>query len=93
VNGFWSITVYNKEHLFEPNALNRFSLGTKNKSLKYNPDGSLTFYFQNTSPGADKEPNWVPTPKDEFSLYIRTYWPKAGVLDGTWQPPQVAKAK
>ena len=29
VNGFWSLTVYNKEHLFEPNALNRFSLGHK----------------------------------------------------------------
>jgi hypothetical protein len=41
-NGFWSVTLYNKEHLFEPNRLNRFSLGTKSKSLQYNPDGSLT---------------------------------------------------
>src|SRR5262249_10517566 len=31
VNGFWSLTVYNKEHFFEPNKLNRFSLGTKSK--------------------------------------------------------------
>jgi hypothetical protein len=54
VNGFWSLTVYNKEHLFEPNNLNRFSLGTKSKSMKQNADGSLTLYFQNTSPGADK---------------------------------------
>jgi Protein of unknown function (DUF1214) len=35
VNGFWSLTLYNKEHLFEPNRLNRFSLGTKSKSLEY----------------------------------------------------------
>jgi hypothetical protein len=91
VNGFWSLTVYNKEHLFEPNALNRFSLGTKNKSLKYNADGSLTLYFQNVHPGADKELNWVPTPKDAFSLYIRTYWPKAEVLDQSWMPPKVAR--
>ena len=93
VNGFWSLTLYNKEHLFEPNALNRYSLGTKSKSLKYNPDGSLTLYFQNKSPGADKESNWVPAPADEFSLYIRAYWPKAEILEGKWTPPAVEKVK
>jgi hypothetical protein len=92
VNGFWSLTVYNKEHLFEPNRLNRFSLGTKSKSMKNNPDGSLTLYFQTDSPSADNETNWVPTPADEFSLYIRAYWPKAAVLDGTWKPPVVMRA-
>jgi hypothetical protein len=92
VNGFWSLTVYNKEHLFEPNNLNRFSLGTKSKSMKQNADGSLTLYFQNTSPGADKEPNWVPTPTDEFSLYIRAYWPKDEILKGAWTPPAVNRA-
>ena len=89
VNGFWSLTVYNKEHLFEPNGLNRFSLGTKSKSMKQNSDGSLTLYFQSEQPGADKETNWVPTPKDEFSLYIRAYWPKAEILDERWTPPTV----
>jgi hypothetical protein len=42
-------------------------------------------------PGADNESNWVPTPKDAFSLYIRTYWPKAEVLDGRWMPPAVGR--
>jgi hypothetical protein len=60
VNGFWSLTLYNKEHLFHPNDLHRQSLGTKSKSLKYNSDGSLTLYYQNKSPGVDKESNWVP---------------------------------
>ncbi|HVU07358.1 MAG TPA: DUF1254 domain-containing protein [Verrucomicrobiae bacterium] len=92
VNGFWSLTLYNKEHLFEPNALHRQSLGTKSKSLKYNADGSLTLYFQHESPGADKESNWVPAPQDVFSLYIRAYWPKAEILDGRWTPPPVVKA-
>ena len=87
VNGFWSLTVYNKEHLFEPNQLNRFSLGTKSKSMKKNADGSLTLYFQHESPGVDKETNWVPTPTDEFSLYIRAYWPKDEILNGSWVPP------
>ena len=91
VNGFWSLTVYNKEHLFEPNKLNRFSLGTKSKSMKQNPDGSLTLYFQHETPGADKEANWVPTPVDEFALYIRAYWPKQTILDGSWVPPAAQK--
>jgi hypothetical protein len=92
VDGFWSLTVYNKEHLFEPNRLNRFSLGTKSKSMKHAPDGSLTLHFQHASPGADKESNWVPTPKDEFSLYIRAYWPKPDILEERWKPPPVRKA-
>src|SRR5262249_48756261 len=55
VNGFWSLTLYNKEHLFEPNALGRFSLGTKSKSLRFNADGSLTIYCQQDAPGEDKD--------------------------------------
>ena len=93
VNGFWSLTLYNKEHLFEPNALNRFSLGTKSKSLKFNPDGSLTLYYQHESPGPDRETNWVPAPEDEFSLYIRAYWPKGEILEGRWTPPPVERAE
>jgi hypothetical protein len=95
VEGFWSLTLYNQHHLFSPNSLNRYSLGTKNnKTLKQNSDGSLTLYVQNKSPGADKETNWLPAPKDaNFSLYIRTYWPKQEVLDGSWKPPVVKKVK
>ena len=40
VNGFWSLTMYNDKHLFHPNDLKRYSLGTKNKNLRYNNDGS-----------------------------------------------------
>ena len=92
VDGFWSLTLYNKEHMFAPNALKRYSLGTKNKSLKLNADGSLTLYVQHESPGKDKESNWLPAPDEEFSLYIRAYWPKPAILDGTWIPPKVQKS-
>ena len=89
VKGFWSLTLYNDLHLFHPNALKRYSLGTKNKTLKYNADGSLTLYASAKSPGKDKESNWLPAPNGTFSLYIRAYWPDKAILDGTWQPPTV----
>ncbi len=93
VKGFWSLTLYNEHHLFEPNALNRFSLGTKNKTLQFNPDGSLTLYAGARSPGKDKESNWLPAPNGTFSLYIRAYWAEKALLDGTWLPPKVEKVK
>ena len=40
VKGFWSLTLYDNEKSLLPNPLNRFSLGTKNKTLKYAADGS-----------------------------------------------------
>jgi hypothetical protein len=73
VNGFWSLTLYNDKHLFHPNDLKRYSLGTKNKNLKRNADGSLTLHAGAKSPGADKESNWLPAPNGRFSLYIRAY--------------------
>ena len=93
VKGFWSLTLYNDLHLFNPNPLKRYSLGTKNKTLKSNADGSLTLYAGAKSPGKDKESNWLPAPAGTFSLYIRCYWAEQPVLDGTWMPPQVEKAK
>ena len=87
--GFWSVTVYNPEHFFYPNALNRYALGTKNKTLKYNDDGSLTIYLGNQSPGKEKESNWLPAPAGNFSIWIRAYWPDQAILDGTWKPPVI----
>ncbi len=93
VKGFWSLTLYDAEHFFNKPPLQRYSLGTKNKNLKYNADGSLTLYAGANSPGADKQNNWLPAPNGTFSLYIRAYWPEKAILDATWQPPPVAKVE
>lgn len=90
VNGFWSLTLYNERHFFEPNEIERYSVGTKNKSLKYNADGSLTIYVQAGAPSDDERDNWLPAPKNaDFSLYVRAYWPKTEAMDGSWTPPAV----
>ena len=93
VKGFWSLTLYNDAHLFNPNPLGRYSLGTKNKNLKYNADGSLTLYAGAQSPGKDKESNWLPASEGTFSLYVRAYWSEKAILDGSWMPPNVEKVK
>ena len=97
VRGFWSITMYEVDDTgwwFVPNALNKFTVSARNK-LKYNPDGSVTLYFQNESPGKGKEANWLPAPTGEFIPMLRMYWPSdtaPSILDGTWKPPAVEGA-
>jgi hypothetical protein len=93
VKGFWSLTLYNQHHFFSPNEMKRYSVGTKNKTLVTTPDGSLTIYVQSTPPEGDKRANWLPAPKDDFVLYVRSYWPEDSILDGTWTPPAVTKVK
>jgi hypothetical protein len=95
VRGFWSLTLYDRYHFFAPNAIQRYSVGTKNKDLKVNADGSLTIFVQSDAPSDTvQRTNWLPAPKgDDFSLFVRTYWPEAPVLDGRWTPPGVVKVR
>ena len=58
--------------------------------LKYNADGSLDLYFQNEGPGADKEANWLPAPR-EPNLMMRIYAPKSEALTGKWNPAPVMR--
>ena len=90
VQGFWSLTVYNKHHFFHANELDRFSLGTKNKDLVFGDDGSLTLTVGGEEPAdATLQRNWIPAPSDVFSVFLRAYWPATSILDGTWTPPAV----
>jgi len=91
VQGFWSLTLYNEHHFFHANPLKRFSLGTRNKTLQTNSDGSLTIYAGAAPPGMEMVSNWLPAPVGAFSLYIRCYWPDADVINGRWIPPKVTK--
>ncbi|MCA1396036.1 DUF1254 domain-containing protein [Bradyrhizobium sp. BRP56] len=90
VNAFWSITLYDQEGFQVGNALNRFAVSSW-MPFKYNPDGSLDLYFQNESPGADKQANWLPAPKGAFNLTMRLYGPKSEALTGKWNPPPIVR--
>jgi len=92
VNAFWSITLYDQDGFQVGNVLNRFTVSSW-MPFKYNGDGSLDLYFQNESPGKDKEANWLPAPKGAFNLTMRLYSPKSEALTGKWNPPPVVKAQ
>lgn len=90
-NATWSISMYDPQGFYVPNAISRFNLAAW-MPLKYNADGSLDIYIQTNSPGADKEANWLPAPPHgPFNLTVRDYWPKEAMLGGTYKLPPVKK--
>jgi hypothetical protein len=93
VYGFWSLTLYNAQHFFAPNDINRFSIGTKNKGLIRNVDGSVTIDIQADPPSDPaRYANWLPAPiEEDFSLFIRAYWPAPAITAGRWAPPPVER--
>jgi hypothetical protein len=91
VEAFWSITLYDNDGFQVANPLNRFAVSSW-MPFKLNSDGSLDLYFQNQSPGAEKEANWLPAPKGPYNLTMRLYAPKSDALTGKWNPPPVTKA-
>lgn len=90
VNGFWSLTLYDSEGFQVGNALDRFAVSSWMPFVR-NADGSLDLYFQNQSPGKDKEQNWLPAPRGAFNLTMRLYGPKQDALTGKWNPPPVTR--
>ena len=100
VNAFWSVTMYDgKTQLLIRNPIGRYLINSPMlRTLKQNPDGSLTLHIQKASPGAAKQANWLPAPDGPIYLVMRLYWPKEeppSILppgEGTWAPPGVVRA-
>lgn len=101
VNAFWSVTMYDgKTQFLIENPINRYLINSPMlPGMKKNPDGSVTLYIQNKTPGKAKESNWLPAPDGPIYLVMRLYWPKdapPSILppgEGTWKPPGVVAAK
>jgi hypothetical protein len=85
--GFWSLTLYDLANNYTvPNPINRYSLGSGDKTLKLNPDGSLTIYLQKGSPGAAHEANWLPAPEGGYYLILRAYAPGEALIRSQTDP-------
>jgi hypothetical protein len=91
VDGFWSVTAYDKDGYFIPNKLGRQAIGDRS-NLAANADGSVDVFVQADSPGRDSEANWLPVAAGQpFNLLMRLYWAREAVLQGTWTPPPVTR--
>ncbi len=81
VDGFWSVSVYNKEGYFEKNARNAYTVN--NVTAKPNADGSVTIHFG----GDENAPNCIPI-MPGWNYVVRMYRPRAAILDGAWKFPE-----
>jgi hypothetical protein len=85
--GFWSLTLYDSANNYTvPNPINRYALGSDDKTLKLNADGSLTIYLQKDSPGPAKEANWLPAPSGHYYLLLRAYAPGEAPMRSQTEP-------
>jgi hypothetical protein len=82
VDGFWSVTVYDKDGYFKKNPQNAYSFN--NVTAKPAADGSVTIQFG----GCDEAgANCLPiTPGWSYS--VRLYRPRQTILDGSWTFPE-----
>jgi hypothetical protein len=91
VREFWSITVYSLEtSSFFLNST-RLTLGSLDKELRKNADGSADIYI-GPKPPAGQESNWLYTqPGQKWFPWFRVYGPEKAILDKTWKLPDIEK--
>lgn len=83
VDAFWSISVYNADGYFEPNAAGVYSINSITGAR--NPDGTITVRFGEHGDA----PNTIPI-TDGWNYLVRLYQPRAEVLDGIWTFPEIS---
>ena len=81
VDGFWSVSVYNKDGYYQKNEYNAYSFNSV--TSKKNKDGSVTIHFG----GDPKQPNYLPLVPG-WNYIVRQYRPRKELLEGKWRFPE-----
>ena len=93
VRQFWSITVYSlKTSSFFLHAPN-LTLGSLDKDLKKNADGTVDIYFGPKAP-TGQESNWLYTQSGQkWFPWFRLYGPEKAVFDKSFKLPDIEQLK
>jgi hypothetical protein len=86
VDGFWSVSVYNREGFFTPNPEGAYTIN--NVTGTPGADGAITVQFGGCGGGAV---NCIPIMAG-WNYTIRLYRPRPEILDGRWTAPRPEKA-
>jgi len=86
VDGFWSVTVYNKERYMVKNKYNSYAFNSL--TAEKNADGTATLHLG----GDPKAKNYLYLPKN-WVYFVRFYQPHKEILDGSWVFPKAVEVK
>lgn len=87
VDGFWSLTVYNRAGYLEPNPENIYSVNSV--TAKRGSDGALTIQCG----GCDiKVLNCIPV-TEGWNYTVRMFRPRLEILDGRWKFPEASPVR
>ena len=86
VDGFWSVSIYNRDGYFDENPYDSYSVNSVMATP--DPDGTVTIGF---GPEPDGSPNFLFV-KDGWNYVARMYRPHPSILDGSWTFPEPVPA-
>jgi hypothetical protein len=91
VGEFWALTVYDKETAALFRESTRLTLGSLDKGVRKNADGSVDIYIGPTAPSG-QESNWLYTPRGKgWWPWFRFYGPEQALFDKTWKLPDIER--
>ena len=82
VDGFWSVSVYNKDGYFEKNPYDSYSVN--NLTAEADIDGSVTVNFG----GDPSKVNFIPI-TEGWNYVVRMYRPRASIVGRSWTFPSL----
>ncbi len=86
VDGFWSVSIYNRDGYFDENPYDSYSVNSVTATP--DTDGTVTIGF---GPEPDGSPNFLFV-KDGWNYVARMYRPRPSILDGSWTFPEPVPA-
>ncbi|MGB7204186.1 MAG: DUF1254 domain-containing protein [Anderseniella sp.] len=91
---FWAVTMYDTQTRSQLQTDQQFpTLGSQDKGIKKNADGSYDIYFAPKAPEG-QEGNWLQTIHGKsWWIGLRMYGPEQPLIDKTWRPGEIELVK